>query len=256
MLYLLGIGDVLKKRITLVATSILLIAFLLVPTACVPKKTDATNPTATEQLQSRIVSLETKVAQQASIITTLQSQGSQNLQPAIAQLQADLATTNAKIAELQTKITELEVVKEEEEEEETKDVDPEDAVEVDVRYPSVITVNSMASDTTAIVTAPVRLKLENALNVDIEDIELSARTTLRADSGLDITDIELTGDLEWYPYGFDNFESWDDIELGAKERESYQLLLSITVKALTDIDVTKNIRLTFRVYCEDYEVVE
>ena len=102
-----------KKRIILVLTSLLLVALLLVPTACIPKK-GAGNPASTpiEQAQSRIASLESKVASLTEKIST--AQNPPNQQPAIDQLRADLTATNAKITELQAKVKELEVVKQKE----------------------------------------------------------------------------------------------------------------------------------------------
>jgi len=114
-----------KKRITLVVITISLIALLLVPTACVPKKdASPSKSTETEEFHSRITSLESKTASQAKQITALKNQESKDWQPAIDQLTSDLNKTNTKITEQETEIARLDATLKEalriiEEEEET-----------------------------------------------------------------------------------------------------------------------------------------
>ena len=158
-----------KRRIILIITSIFLtITLLFTSTACLSKKTEtATTPTPIEQLQTRAASLESKVASLVEQVSALRTQVPPNLQPAIDQLKADLTTISTKIAQLEVRIAELETEKEAVT---SGDVDPEDAIEVSLMYlPSVSTTIGSNS-----ISAPLKLKLENLLNVAIEDIELYA----------------------------------------------------------------------------------
>lgn len=191
----------------------------------------------------------------------------------IDQLRKDLDTLSTQIAELQKAInSHLTTLREHEdditalqdyvnidEEGNPEDVDPEDAVDTDVSYPSVYTfttpIQPAGSDSLSI---PIRLKLDNQLSVDIEDVVLSARVTLRSGGigqTFSISAADLSGDIEWYAYGANSFESWEDIKLEGDGRESYQLtyMAGITNTGSEPVD---SIRISIRFNCEDYDIAK
>ena len=162
----------------------------------------------------------------------------------------DLTEQDAKIAALEARIAELE-----EEAVVESDVDPEDAVEIDVRYYGTYVV-TIDPECHSLISVPVKLKLNNQLAVNIQDIVLSARITLRSTTGsLMVHDANLIGDIEWYPYGTNSFESWSDIKLKASAKESYNLTFSANVANTHTAESITSIIISMKFGCEEYEIV-
>lgn len=253
-----------RKILTIALSSILVLALVLISvTGCVPKKsTTTTTPTSsstsTSQLEGRIAALESTV----SSLANKQSGASQTDVDALKVQVNTLTAENASLKQLlETVDAQLqEILAEEEEQQQTEedfaDTDPEDAISTDTRYPPTVTFTEAVNPGEIIqVLCPIQLKLYNELPIDIEDILLSLNLVLRPSTGLVITDTEITGDIEWFPYGLDNFQSWDDISLKASDRESYQLLLTVSVTNNTTSSlIGGNVRISVRAYCDDFEI--
>lgn len=249
-----------KKLLSICLSLLLALSLALATVGCgsTPEE-NAENPVQTpiSILQNKVTSLESRMAVAESKVANI---------PNTSQLRADLDSQQREINALETENQDLQSqlddlkarLAELEQNGNTGnngDVDPEDAVETDVRYFSAYVV-TVTPGNAEVISIPVRLKLDNQLAVDIEDVVLSARVTLRSTTGsLVVTNTNLIGDLEWYSYGTNSFESWSDIELDASTRESYQLTYSAVVA--NDSAATANITsiiVSMRFECEDYEI--
>lgn len=216
--------------------------------------TPATTPTPIDQALARIAALEGAVSNINSRIATL------NPGEAVAQLRADLdvavaanqalktqiAALNDQITSLIVRIVVLETAKTQET---TGAVDPEDAVSIDIT-----TVGVYLPKGATTLECPIKLRLTNELAVALEEIELTLYFK-GGSSSLELSSANLTGEIDWWPSGAQSatslaFVSWDDIDLGANSRESYNLVLTMTFSTPIENDV----RWSVKAYCEDYEV--
>ena len=252
-----------RKKILLISLSIVVILALVTP-GCIPKKAEpAQNPTDTE----RIAALEKTVGELKGKVASLPVP--EDYGDEIAELTTQQTAQEEEIAGLKERVEELEDQNSEQEEETSGDVDPEDAVGVDIRYQSVITLTTPLAGRTgagteadpyvfssAILTTPIRLKLENTLSVPIEDVILSARITLKPGGfgqQFSIDDTDLTGDIDWYEYSLNYFESWEDIKLKELTRDSFALTYSAQITNTGEVAIP-SVKITLRIICEEYEV--
>lgn len=259
------------KKFLLFATLFTILALVLsiLSTGCVAKKSPET-PTATAStptitsLDSRVSSLESTLANvqtkvnvippdHSDDIDTLQSDN-ETITSQVTAIEAEITSLEDTIVSLNERIADLEDLLEEqaEEEEDIADTDPEDAVEVEAKYFPTFT----ASNDKTQVSIPVKLKLTNTLPVKIQDVYIDVNVRITSD--LDITKMELVGSsITWQGSISESrgyFSSWDEIKLGANERDTLTLSLVITYdNTLMEGPVELTIGISSE--CEDYEIV-
>jgi hypothetical protein len=143
------------------------------------------------------------------------------------------------------------------------DVDPEDAVDCDATFNNTYTFAHALTAAagpyhTQDVIVNIKLKLENELAVDVEDVVIDATIVLYPDvsSALTINSGQFIGDIDWQPVytlSWQNWESWSDIELDASDSDSYILTYKVNVTNGGAVDITSLI-VTAHFGCTDYDI--
>lgn len=269
------LGIARSKKALLLSVSLLLVVALLLFTAvsCVPKKSSSASATTTtsptKAIEQRLKALETSVDN--SNRNTVSQSDLNAINDELNTLDSSVDNLDTEYAELRNTISrledEIEELKEEQDEEiddidDMEDTDPEDAVEVDLTYASVVNINAIAPGAVSSQTMQVKLKAENTLPVDIEDVEFSIVIRSIDIAGpntghISVVPTKITGDISFYGAG-NSYDSWDDIDLKADERESYLLTLTMSFTNGTDEPISPNVNtlyLTVKSECTDFSVV-
>lgn len=245
-----------KLLILLVVLSLVIIPLLF--TGCKPAAKAAPEPTGQTpftQLQNQVSSLQQRVS-------TLESKGPgtdvSSIKSDVSTLKSDLQTLKDKLSSIQSSISSLDsrisnisnptpapII--------PTPIAPTQVILVSTRYLDIHSV-SLAGNTSAVISVPVKLKLENTLNVKVDEIILTLLAETRASLGLQITSVEITSSQKWIQYSAEQWELWDELTLNAKAEATYQMIVSITVKNITGTAISNgSVMLSLLFNVESYD---